>query len=188
VRVPGSHTRSGNSMLRTRAAILSAAEACIARVGVRRTTMSEVRSAGGIAKATLYNHFRAKNDLLEGLALARVEELAARAVAAAGLVEGLELAAAELSASPALRRIRADEPEVLAVVACPGAGRVWDAARTGVSSVLVAAGLSAQDEAVDLVLRWLASQAAAPADDALLAGGARLLAAVVMTASAGHAP
>jgi AcrR family transcriptional regulator len=190
VRAPGSHTRSGNSMLRTRAAILAAAEACVARVGVRRTTMSEVCAAGGIAKATLYNHFRAKNDLLEGLALARVDELAARAVAGVGggLAEALQLVAVELAASPALHRIRAEEPEVVAIVACPGTGRVWDAARAGVAGVLVAAGRPADDDAVDLVLRWLVGQAAAPADDALLAGGARLLSAAVMTASPGHTP
>src|SRR3954451_12522033 len=72
-------------MLRTRTAILAAAADCVARGGVRRTTMSEVSSSGGIAKATLYNHFRTKSDLLEGLLLARIDELGDRAAGARAL-------------------------------------------------------------------------------------------------------
>src|SRR4051794_6188343 len=100
-------------MLRTRTAILAAAADCVARGGVRRTTMSEVSSSGGIAKATLYNHFRTKSDLLEGLLLARIDDLADRAATAGDLATSLRLAAAELAASPALRRVAADEPEVV---------------------------------------------------------------------------
>src|SRR4051812_50180840 len=89
-------------MLRTRAAILAAAESCVARVGARRTTMRAVSAAGGIAKATLYNHFRTKSDLLEGLALARVDELATRGMAAAGggLAPAPQLAAGGAPAPP----------------------------------------------------------------------------------------
>ena len=179
VRAPGSHTRSGNAMLRTRAAILAAAEDCVARVGVRRTTMSEVSAAGGIAKATLYNHFRAKPDLLEGLLLARIDGLADRGAQTGGVAAALGLVADELAASPALRRAAADEPEVVAALVQPGEGRAWQAARAAVVRVLTSSGAGADAAAVDVVLRWLLAQAVAPATPAEVAGGARLLAAAL---------
>ena len=176
VRAPGSHTRSGNAMLRTRTAILAAAADCVARNGVRRTTMSEVSSSGGIAKATLYNHFRTKSDLLEGLLLARIDELGDRAAGAGDLAAALRLVAAELAASPALRHVAAEEPEVVAVIAQPGVGRVWDCARSSVAQVLAGTGGRTDAAAVDLVLRWLVTQAVAPADEAQAATAAQLLA------------
>jgi len=176
VRAPGGHTRSGNAMLRTRAAILAAAEESVARVGVRRTTMSEVSTAGGIAKATLYNHFRAKSDLLEGLLLARIDDLAGRAAQSGGVAAALGLVAGELAASPALRRAAADEPEVVAALVQPGEARPWQAARAAVARVLASSGAGADAAAVDVVLRWLLAQAVAPGTPGEVAGGARLLA------------
>ena len=186
VRAPGSHTRSGNAMRRTRTAILAAAEDCVARNGVRRTTMSEVSSSGGIAKATLYNHFRTKSDLLEGLLLARIDELADRAAAAVYLADALRVAAAELASASALRRVAADEPEAVAAIAQPGTGRVWDCARAGVARVLVAHGAKPDAGPVDLVLRWLVTQAVAPAGDDEVSTAAQFLATGV--GAAGAAP
>ncbi|MDX6225062.1 MAG: TetR/AcrR family transcriptional regulator, partial [Frankiales bacterium] len=70
VRATGTRTRSGNAMLRTRAAILDGAERCIERDGIRRTTMSDVSGEAKVAKATLYNHFRTKDDVMSALVLA----------------------------------------------------------------------------------------------------------------------
>ena len=174
VRAPGSHTRSGNAMSRTRAAILAAAVDCVARQGLRRTTMSEVSAAAGVAKATLYNHFRTKDDLLEGLVLARVADLEADCLAAAGdgLAPALECAAAALAGCAPLRRVVADDPGPLVV---PGPGRPWDAARSAVAAVLAAAGVPAHPAAVDLVLRWVVAQAAWPGSPEEVALGARVL-------------
>ncbi|MCW2614504.1 MAG: transcriptional regulator, TetR family, partial [Frankiales bacterium] len=79
----GTRTRSGNAMLRTRAAILEAAAGCVQRFGVRKTTMGDVAAQGGVAKATLYNHFRTKDDVLRALVDARVAELGERCAATA---------------------------------------------------------------------------------------------------------
>ena len=96
VRAAGLRTRSGNAMQRTRTAILDAALDCIATQGVRRTTMTDLATAGGVAKATLYNHFRTKDDVLAALVDAQVASLAeaCRVVAAeVGLAAALEQAA-----------------------------------------------------------------------------------------------
>lgn len=177
VRPAGLRTRSGNAMQRTRTAILDAALGCLAAQGVRRTTMTDLALAGGVAKATLYNHFRTKDDVLAALVDAQVEALAAacRVVATeVGLTAALEHAAEQLSGLAALRRIAVEEPALLAPMAVPGEGRGWDAARTAVASVLTAAGVPAAEAAVELVLRWLLSQLHWPAGPAtaLLLGSA----------------
>ncbi len=81
LRQVGTRTRSGNAMLRTRTAIVDAAALCIERDGVRRTTMSEVAEAASIAKATLYNHFRTKGDVLAALVDLRIAAVAAQCCA-----------------------------------------------------------------------------------------------------------
>lgn len=178
-------------MLRTRAAILDAAAASLAANGVRRTTMSDIAATGGVAKATLYNHFRTKDDVLSALVDARVAalgETGAATAAAEGLGAALEQAAAELAALPALRRVAAEEPALLAPVAAVGDGRGWDSARTVVAGVLTAAGAPAGRAEVDLVLRWLLSQLLAPLEPDAAAAQARLLVAAVSPPGASAVP
>ena len=62
--MPGSHTRAGNAMNRTRAGLLAGAARAFADQGLRRSTMQSVAAAAGVAKATLYNHFRTKDDVV----------------------------------------------------------------------------------------------------------------------------
>ena len=176
-RVAGLRTRSGNAMLRTRAALLEAAATCVERHGVRRTTMSDIAATGGVAKATLYNHFRTKDDVLAALVDAQVSALAEACAAVAaekGLAAALGLAAAEIGASPPLRRVATTEPALLAPLAVPGDARGWQAVHDAVAAVLAAAGVPAGPGQVELVLRWLLSQLLWPVDVASL--GADLLA------------
>ena len=179
VRATGTRTRSGNAMLRTRGAILDAAARCIERRGVRRTTMSEVSAEARIAKATLYNHFRTKDDLMAALVLARVEQLAAECaeLAVAGLAPALLHAGRTIAASGPLRRLAAAEPVVAAVLAAPADGRTWQVARHGVETVLRESGAPSDGATVDLILRWLCGLVLWVATDDELALGARVLAA-----------
>lgn len=160
LREAGLRSRSGNAMLRTRTAILDAAAACVERAGVRKTTMSQIALTGGVAKATLYNHFRTKDDVLAALVDGRVSVLGAqcRELAAGSLAAALEHAAAELAASRPLRRVAVGEPALLVGLAVPGEGRSWEQARAAVVAVLRAADTAAGPGEVDLVLRWLVSQ------------------------------
>lgn len=165
VRAPGTRTRSGNAMGRTRAALLQATAECVERYGVRRTTMVDVAARSGVAKATLYNHFRTKDDVLAALVESTVATLAAAAVATAG-TSGPSVALAEtamaLSVSPALRKAVSEEPALVAPLLVPGAGRGWTVAGEAVRAVLAAGRVQADPREVDLVLRWLVSHVAWP--------------------------
>jgi AcrR family transcriptional regulator len=156
-------------MLRTRGALLDAAATCVSQIGVRRTTMSEIAATGGVAKATLYNHFRTKDDVLAALVESRVAALGAACAALAapdpllpdrphGLAVALQHAAEALGGSRPLRRVAADEPALLVPLAVPGEHRAWAQAREAVEAVLSAAGAPTGRDEVELVLRWLLSQ------------------------------
>ncbi|HUR14999.1 MAG TPA: TetR/AcrR family transcriptional regulator [Mycobacteriales bacterium] len=161
VREPGTRARSGNAMARTRAALLEATGECLARYGVRKTTMVDVAAHSRVAKATLYNHFRTKDDLLAAYVEDRVDALTRAAVAAAsasGLPAGLAAVASALREDPALRRAAREEPATLAPLSVPSQCRAWTSARTGAADLLTAARVPGGAAEVALLLRWAASQ------------------------------
>jgi AcrR family transcriptional regulator len=152
VREKGTHTRAGNAMSRTRAALLAGAGRAV-EVSGTKITMAQVAAAGGVAKATLYNHFRTREAVLDALVINQVDALI-DAQAGKPLAEALADAATAIATSPVRRGLARVEPAVLAAV-----GRVdlvtagWRRAREAVDAALAAAGR----EGTDTVLRWLAS-------------------------------
>lgn len=162
----GLHVRAGNAMARTRDGILDGALAAVVRHGTRRTTMAEVAALGGVAKGTLYNHFRTKDDVWAALVLREVEAVAGDLVGAApsGLGAGLAAAAAAVGAHPAVCALAATEPELLARMAADVGATAAVRARDAVRVALGAAGADDGPAATDLVLRWLVSHLTRPAD------------------------
>jgi AcrR family transcriptional regulator len=145
VRVAGTRARAGNAMGRTRSGILEATGRAVEKYGVRRATMGDVASVAGIAKGTLYNHFRTKGDLLTAALAAGVDALADDCVALArgrgedGLAVALRHAAETLSAHPALVRVAADEPAELVRLLLPSYDGAWPSARAAIARVMLAA-------------------------------------------------
>jgi len=168
-------------MGRTRAAVLDGAARAVAVAGARRTTMADIAAAAGIAKGTLYNHFRTKEAVFAAALEHSVERLsddAAKCAAESGLAAGLALAARGIGESPALTRLR-DEPAALLPILTVGDDGVWSTARDGVNGVLAAGGGRTDAAATDIALRWLVSHAAAPGGD--VEGAAHALAACLVT-------
>jgi AcrR family transcriptional regulator len=163
VREKGTRTRAGNAMNRTRAALLGGAARAVEASGTK-ITMSQVAAAAGVAKATLYNHFRPRDAVLAGLLAAEVDALI-EAHAGKPLASALVDAATAISGHPVLRALADRDPGVLAAL-----GRVdpaaagWQQARAAVSEMLTRESRGAPD----LVLRWLASFILSPADRATI--------------------
>jgi AcrR family transcriptional regulator len=169
-------------MARTRSELLRAAVRIIAVHGTRRASMTDIAAAAGVAKGTLYNHFRTKDDVWSALVDsefdALVEECRRLPLAAA-----LQHAAERIGSHPALRRISVDEPAVLAELLVPSRHpRAWSAAHGVVADALARAGKD--PVATDLVLRWLASHLCGPAAGPA-ATTAQLLAAALPDLAAG---
>jgi len=182
---------------RTRAAILDGAQRCLERDGIRGTTMGGIAVEAGVAKATLYNHFHTKDEVLGALVEVRSAALADSCAALAaggpagarpGLAAAVVGATRALSASPALRRVADAEPGVLARLTVPVPGPAWDAMRSGVVRVLEAAGAPAGEEAVALVLRHLLSHLLWPAQEAEAQYAAQLLERSLRAAGSAAAP
>jgi AcrR family transcriptional regulator len=180
--------RAGNAMQRTRTGIVDGARAGIVRDGVRRLSMATVADLGGIAKATVYNHVRSKPELLALVArdlLQRVD-----AVAAAEPTAELALAAAADAAAhdEVVRAVADHEPAVVGRLLRVQSDPVFDEARFRLAALLERHGVdlagpaqpvddaAVDAAAVDVVLRWLLSVAAAPADASLHRAEAALLA------------
>ncbi|MDQ1715710.1 MAG: TetR/AcrR family transcriptional regulator [Frankiaceae bacterium] len=165
---PGTRVRAGNAMGRTRTALLEAALTAIEKHGARKATMGDVSRIANVAKGTLYNHFRSKDDLYDAAARAAVAELGQRAATVAasrGLGAGLAVAAAAIAGSPVLARLRSDEPAVFGAALAAAAG---DETRSAVGAVLAAGGAGADAGAVEITLRWLLGYAAGSVDVAAL--------------------
>lgn len=62
-------------MARTRAGVLAAAVGVVAERGTRRASMADLAEAAGVAKGTLYNHFRTKDDVWAALVEAEAHAL-----------------------------------------------------------------------------------------------------------------
>jgi AcrR family transcriptional regulator len=157
----GTRVRAGNTMSRTRAAVLAAALRLVAERGTRHTSMAELAAASGIAKGTLYNHFRTKEDVWAAVLAAEIEALA-EACAGLDLGGALAVAAQRVAAHPAVRRLAADEPATLAaLLTAPATAPARRLATEAVRRLLTEA--DRDPDAADLVLRWLESHLARPA-------------------------
>src|SRR4051794_11048984 len=151
--VPGAHTRAGNAMNRTRRGLLDGAARAFATSGVRRATMQSIAAAAGVAKATLYNHFRTKDEVARELLATELDRLTALA-AALPLPDALAALSDECAGHPVLRRIAETEPELLAGLLTTGQ---WPELIRR-----LAAALEVADEAAELAGRWLLGVALQP--------------------------
>jgi AcrR family transcriptional regulator len=159
IRARGVRTRAGNAMNRTRAALLAGA-ARVVEVNGTKIAMAQVAAAAGVAKATLYNHFRTREAVLSALLLDQVRRTVDDQ-------QGKSLdAALAISANPVRRGLaRADPAALVAIARIDAHAEPWQLARAAVGAALAGAGRGG----VDTVLRWLASFLLTPGGPATIA-------------------
>jgi AcrR family transcriptional regulator len=133
-------------MNRTRSGLLAGAARAFAEHGLRRSTMQSVAAAAGVAKATLYNHFRTKDEVAAALLAAELERLSAQA-ADQPTDAALAMLSDELGAHPVLRRLADSEPDVLTGLLATD--------RWADLTARLAAALRVDDDSAELAGRWL---------------------------------
>jgi AcrR family transcriptional regulator len=140
--------RSGVAMSRTRRGLLTGARSAFAERGLKRTTMQHVAAAAGVAKATLYNHFRTKDDVAHALLAFELDRLVTLA-AELPFTVALPALAEEVGGHAVLRRFAETDPETLTRMLNIDAER-WD-------DIVVALGsaLGLPRAAAEMVSRWL---------------------------------
>lgn len=142
-------------MNRTRRVLLDGAARAFAEHGVRRSTMQSVAAAAGVAKATLYNHFRTKDEVARALLAVELDRLTALA-AELPPARALAVLSDELGAHPVLRRLAETEPEMMAGLLALDAAS-WAGLRDRLAGALRLDG----DDA-ELAARWLLGVVAQP--------------------------
>ena len=174
VRETGTRSRAGNAMNRTRAALLDGARRAVETSGTK-ITMAQVAASAGVAKATLYNHFRTREAVLDALLLDEVVRLAAQ-VQGKPLADALAQTASTMSDSPLLRTLARIEPATVAALGrIDRTARGWQQARSAVDAALAAEGRGG----AEFVLRWLASFVLSPARPASIAADLAVLVAAL---------
>jgi AcrR family transcriptional regulator len=166
----GTHSRAGNAMGRTRSALIAGAAKAVLTGGTK-ITMSQVATYSGVAKATLYNHFRTRDAVLAALLTREVDELIDR-VAHLPLERALVEAATEISNHQLVRVLAAGEPATLAAllrVDVRIAG--WRRAHQALDEALVREGFAG----ASVVMRWLTSYLVTPASAESIVEDARIV-------------
>jgi len=183
VREPGLRSRAGNAMSRTRAALMAGAARAV-EVSGTKITMAQVAAAAGVAKATLYNHFRTREAVLDALVRTEVDAVIDE-FAVLSMVEALSGAARAISAHPLRSALARIEPQTLAAI-----GRIdersepWAHASDAVTAVLA----TESRGGADLVLRWLASFVLSPGTSASISADLQVLLAGLPIVEAPAAP
>jgi AcrR family transcriptional regulator len=106
----------------TREALISAAQHCIARFGLAKTTMSDVASAATVHRATVYRYFTDREELVAAVFLREAAPLLAQAVqkletsedVAEGLVDALVESISEMRRSEIVQTLLSSDSPVAA--------------------------------------------------------------------------
>jgi AcrR family transcriptional regulator len=163
-------------MNRTRSGLLAGAARAFAEHGLRRSTMQSVAAAAGVAKATLYNHFRTKDEVVAALLAAELQRLSAQA-AGQPTEAALAMLSDELGGHPVLRRLAETEPDVLTALLSTRSQR-WAELVTRLG-----AALRVDDDSAELAGRWLIGVVLQPGRSTIRHRHAARLSAVLTAAS-----
>jgi AcrR family transcriptional regulator len=98
---------------RTESAILEGTKSLIALHGVSNISMIDIADASEVSRATLYNHYRDKNAVLEALVTFEVEKLVELAQRAGTPADTLESLSQAISTDPALAAMRIHDADLL---------------------------------------------------------------------------
>jgi len=101
---------------RTESAILEGTKSLIALHGISHITMIDIADASEVSRATLYNHYRDKNAVLEALITSEVERLVAIASTSGTPADALESLSREISADSALAAMRTHDAQLLIAI------------------------------------------------------------------------
>ncbi len=157
---PNTRIRARNAMHRAREGAIRGALETIALRGLKGLTMVEAADRGGVARATLYNHARDKDALLELVLDRETRDLARAFVEAESLERALAGAATSIAEHPALKGIREHDAVALVRLGSASDPRV----RRLAADALRARGCSVSESNVDMALRWLASFVSVPSE------------------------
>jgi len=142
---------------KSRAAIFNGAKAVIAEVGNYQSNIAEIALRAQVSKATIYNQFADKAEMMECLVESEIIRLTDLALSAGSRQEALYLLSQQICQDEALRRLVETDPLDIAKLVTITSHPTWVLAHQGIAKIF------GQDfAACGVILRWLIGQIPSP--------------------------
>jgi AcrR family transcriptional regulator len=142
---------------KTRNALLTTALTLISEKGLSQTNMIEIADRARVSRASLYNHFRDKNEVFTAVVELELERIVQLAMREKEVSSRLAIISKEISSHRALATSLSRDPQLIAGTLARHDGQVWSKIYQGLASVI------ASDSAgTALTLRWLIGQVFIP--------------------------
>ena len=168
------YARQRDTSNKSRVAILAGAKLVIAKVGNYQSNIADIVVSAQVAKATIYNQFADKAEMMESLVESEVIRLTELALAASSRQEGLALLSNAISQDLALRKLVESDPSDIAKLVTITNHPTWVLVHQGIAKVF-----GADSAACGVILRWLIGQIASPITEEESVAQARRLAATL---------
>jgi AcrR family transcriptional regulator len=168
------YARQRDTSNKSRVAILAGAKLVIAKVGNYQSNIADIAVSAQVAKATIYNQFADKAEMMESLVESEVIRLTELALTASSRQEGLALLSNAISQDLALRKLVESDPSDIARLVTITNHPTWVLVHQGIAKVF-----GADSAACGVILRWLIGQIASPITEEESVAQARRLAATL---------
>ena len=143
------------SSQRTRSAILMGAKVVIAEVGSYESNMVDIAARAQVSRATVYNHFADKEEMMFSLLESEIFRLAELAKKSPSPKDALLVLSCEISGDIALRMMVRTDPKDIAAFVTIGDHPLWQSVQGSLTKLFGPTNAS-------LVLHWLIGQIASP--------------------------
>ena len=140
--------------LRSRTAILRGAKIVITEVGSYESNMQDIAARAEVSRATVYNHFSDKEEMMFSLMESEILRLIALAKSASSRRVALHLLSTEISSDPALRKMVVTDPLDIAKFVTISENPLWVLVNSSLTELF--------GDSSGLILHWLIGQVASP--------------------------
>ena len=142
---------------KSRLAILAGAKKVITEVGSYESNMLDIADRAEVSRATIYNHFVDKEEMMLTLLSTEVDRLIAGARAASNNIEALTFLSQEISSDGALAKmVETDHDDIMALITISD-NPLWIHIHREISTIF-----GAGESETGLILRWLIAQVTSP--------------------------
>lgn len=138
---------------KTRNALVTTALSLISEKGLSQTNMIEIADRARVSRASLYNHFRDKNEVFLAVVEMEVERIIQLSLREPEIADRLTIVSRELSNHKALAMAVEKDSGTIATLLAKHDGALWSRIYQGLASVV-----SSDSAGTALVLRWLIGQ------------------------------
>jgi AcrR family transcriptional regulator len=139
---------------KSRSAILAGAKKVITEVGSYESNMNDIAARAEVSRATVYNHFSDKEEMMLTLVESEIVRLFELAKASPTKRDALYLLSTQISQDPALAMMVKTDPLDIAKFVSLGEHPLWELVKQSLAALF--------GESSELVLRWLIGQIASP--------------------------